>query len=111
MPLAGPNLKRPNPIGNLLGHGLKTKPDDVALASARTQMSWRQLDELIRFARKRVGYKAPEEIVILDTMPLNVTGKVDRMILKQMPKNIWRQQPEVKAWPLGRRAQREPEPM
>jgi acyl-coenzyme A synthetase/AMP-(fatty) acid ligase len=40
--------------------------------------------ELIGFARERVGYKAPEEIVILDTMPLNVTGKVDRMILKQM---------------------------
>lgn len=84
MPFFGPDLTRTYPIGNLLGHGLKTKPDDVALASAGTQMSWRQLDELIGFVRQRVGYKAPEEIVFLDTMPLNVTGKVDRMNLKQM---------------------------
>ncbi len=40
--------------------------------------------DLIGFARERVGYKAPEEIVILDEMPLNVTGKVDRVALKQM---------------------------
>ena len=40
--------------------------------------------DLIQFARQRVGYKAPEEIVILDTMPLNATGKVDRAALKQL---------------------------
>jgi acyl-coenzyme A synthetase/AMP-(fatty) acid ligase len=40
--------------------------------------------ELIRFARARVGYKAPEEIVVLDAMPLNATGKVDRVTLKRM---------------------------
>ena len=40
--------------------------------------------ELIRFARERVGYKAPEEIVFLEEMPLNATGKVDRVTLKQM---------------------------
>jgi acyl-CoA synthetase (AMP-forming)/AMP-acid ligase II len=40
--------------------------------------------ELIRFARARVGYKAPEEIVVLDEMPLNATGKVDRVSLKRM---------------------------
>jgi long-chain acyl-CoA synthetase len=40
--------------------------------------------ELIGLARARVGYKAPEEIVILDKMPLNATGKVDRVALKQM---------------------------
>ncbi len=34
--------------------------------------------ELIRFARDRVGYKAPEEIVFLPAMPLNATGKIDR---------------------------------
>jgi long-chain acyl-CoA synthetase len=34
--------------------------------------------ELIRFARTRVGYKAPEDIVLLDHMPLNASGKVDR---------------------------------
>jgi len=40
--------------------------------------------ELLRFARERVGYKAPEEIVVLDEMPLNATGKVDRVTLKRM---------------------------
>jgi acyl-coenzyme A synthetase/AMP-(fatty) acid ligase len=40
--------------------------------------------ELIQFARARVGYKAPEEIVVLDKMPLTATGKLDRTTLKQM---------------------------
>lgn len=40
--------------------------------------------ELIRFSRDRVGYKAPEEVVILDEMPLNPTGKIDRAGLKTM---------------------------
>ena len=40
--------------------------------------------ELIRFARARVGYKAPEEIEFLREMPLNPTGKVDRVMLKRM---------------------------
>jgi acyl-coenzyme A synthetase/AMP-(fatty) acid ligase len=40
--------------------------------------------ELIQFARARIGYKAPEEIVILDEMPLTATGKLNRTQLKQM---------------------------
>ena len=40
--------------------------------------------DLIQFARGRVGYKAPEEIVFLDAMPLNPTGKVDRAALKKL---------------------------
>ena len=40
--------------------------------------------DLIVFARERVGYKAPEEIVFLDEMPLNPTGKIDRVGLKRM---------------------------
>ena len=40
--------------------------------------------DLIQFARARVGYKAPEEIVFLPEMPLNATGKVDRVTLKEM---------------------------
>jgi long-chain acyl-CoA synthetase len=40
--------------------------------------------ELIRFARAKVGYKAPEEIVVLDEMPHTVTGKLDRTTLKRM---------------------------
>jgi long-chain acyl-CoA synthetase len=40
--------------------------------------------ELIRFAHKRIGYKAPDEIDYLDEMPLNATGKIDRLSLKQL---------------------------
>lgn len=40
--------------------------------------------DLIGFVRERVGYKSPEEIVVLDVMPLNATGKVDRVTLKRM---------------------------
>jgi acyl-coenzyme A synthetase/AMP-(fatty) acid ligase len=40
--------------------------------------------ELIRFARGKIGYKAPEEVVVLGEMPLTATGKVDRTSLKRM---------------------------
>jgi len=40
--------------------------------------------DLIRFCRERIGYKAPEEVVVLDQMPLNATGKIDRVGLKRM---------------------------
>ena len=40
--------------------------------------------ELIQFARERVGYKAPEEIVVLDEMPRTASGKVNRTQLKRM---------------------------
>jgi acyl-CoA synthetase (AMP-forming)/AMP-acid ligase II len=40
--------------------------------------------DLIVHCRDRVGYKAPEEIVFLDEMPLNPTGKIDRAGLKRM---------------------------
>lgn len=40
---------------------------------------------LIQFVRTRIAaYKAPEEIVFLDAMPLNATGKLDRVRLKKM---------------------------
>ena len=39
---------------------------------------------LIDFARERIGYKAPEQIVFLSEMPLNATGKVDRTHLKAL---------------------------
>jgi acyl-coenzyme A synthetase/AMP-(fatty) acid ligase len=42
------------------------------------------MTELIQFSRARVGYKAPDEIVVLDQMPLNAVGKVDRVALKQI---------------------------
>jgi long-chain acyl-CoA synthetase len=40
--------------------------------------------ELIVHCRERVGYKAPEEVLFLDEMPLNPTGKIDRVGLKRM---------------------------
>ncbi len=40
--------------------------------------------DLIVFCRDRVGYKAPEEVVFLDDMPLNPTGKIDRVGLKAL---------------------------
>jgi len=39
---------------------------------------------MVRFARMRVGYKAPETIIVLDEMPLNPSGKVDRAALKKL---------------------------
>jgi len=58
---------------NVRGY-VTTKPDTTRPTS----------QELIRFARARIGYKAPEEIVFLAEMPLNATGKVDRVTLKRM---------------------------
>lgn len=40
--------------------------------------------ELMQFSRARVGYKAPEEIVVLDRLPINAVGKVDRQALRAM---------------------------
>jgi long-chain acyl-CoA synthetase len=40
--------------------------------------------DLIVFARERVGYKAPCEVAFLAEMPLNPTGKIDRVGLKRL---------------------------
>jgi long-chain acyl-CoA synthetase len=40
--------------------------------------------ELIVHCRERIGYKAPEEVVVIDQIPLNPTGKIDRPALKRM---------------------------
>jgi len=40
--------------------------------------------QLIEFSKAHIGYKAPEEIVFLDEIPLNATGKTDRLKLKEM---------------------------
>ena len=42
------------------------------------------VQELIQFARARVGYKAPEEIEVLEEMPHTAMGKVDRVALKRL---------------------------
>lgn len=40
--------------------------------------------DIIRCARERVGYKAPELVTVLDEMPMNAVGKIDRMALKEL---------------------------
>ena len=64
-------------------HDLLHGEDVVAYVTLRPDAAQPSSQELIRFARERVGYKAPEEIVFLEEMPLNATGKVDRVTLKQ----------------------------
>jgi acyl-coenzyme A synthetase/AMP-(fatty) acid ligase len=44
--------------------------------------------ELIAFSKQRVGYKAPDEIILLDEMPQTPVGKVDRTALKAMATTI-----------------------
>lgn len=39
--------------------------------------------DLIDFVRRRVGYKAPENIVFVAELPLNPAGKVDRLALQK----------------------------
>jgi acyl-coenzyme A synthetase/AMP-(fatty) acid ligase len=64
--------------------------DVVHGENVRAYVTWRPdvkpptMTELIQFSRARVGYKAPDEIIALDEMPINPTGKVDRVSLKQM---------------------------
>jgi acyl-CoA synthetase (AMP-forming)/AMP-acid ligase II len=40
--------------------------------------------DLIVHCRERIGYKAPEEVIVLEEMPLNPTGKIDRVGLKRL---------------------------
>ena len=53
----------------------------VTLAEGAEQPS---AADLIVHCRERIGYKAPEEVVFLPEMPLNPTGKIDRVGLKRM---------------------------
>jgi acyl-CoA synthetase (AMP-forming)/AMP-acid ligase II len=55
-----------------------------AYIAFREGVSRPTIPQLIQFSRARVGYKAPDEIVVLDEMPLNAVGKVDRAALKQL---------------------------
>ena len=51
---------------------------------------------LIQFARSKVGYKAPDEIVFLDEMPHTASGKVNRTELKRMADATVHCEPERK---------------
>jgi acyl-coenzyme A synthetase/AMP-(fatty) acid ligase len=65
-------------------HDLMHGENVRAYVALKQGMARPTVQELIRFARERVGYKAPEEIEFLQDMPLNPTGKVDRVRLKHM---------------------------
>jgi acyl-coenzyme A synthetase/AMP-(fatty) acid ligase len=58
--------------------------------NVRAYITWRPeanpptMAELIQFSRARVGYKAPDEIIVIDEMPINAVGKVDRVALRQL---------------------------
>lgn len=54
-----------------------------AYVVARAGTSPNELD-LLDHAKEQIGYKAPEEIFFIGEMPLNATGKVDRLQLKHM---------------------------
>src|SRR5262249_19021005 len=55
-----------------------------AYVTIKEEMARPTAQELIEHARAQVGYKPTEEVVFLDDMPLNPTGKIDRVELKRM---------------------------
>ena len=69
--------------------GVVGVPDDVhgesvwAFVTLKDDVDAPSDQEIIGFARQRIGYKAPQRILVLDEMPINATGKVDRMTLKK----------------------------
>lgn len=65
-------------------HNLVHGENVVAFVTLKPGAARPTMAELIKFSRARVGYKAPSEIVVVDEMPLNATGKVDRVSLKRM---------------------------
>jgi long-chain acyl-CoA synthetase len=55
-----------------------------AYVAFRPDVARSTVSELIAFSQARVGYKAPSEIVVLESLPMNAVGKVDRVALKQL---------------------------
>jgi acyl-CoA synthetase (AMP-forming)/AMP-acid ligase II len=66
-------------IHNLI-HGENVR----AYVTLRPDVPRPTMADLIQFSKARVGYKAPDEIVVLDEMPTTAVGKVDRTALKQL---------------------------
>jgi len=54
-----------------------------AYVSLREGTDWPSASDLVAFTRHKIGYRAPEQIEFLDQIPLNPTGKIDRVMLKQ----------------------------
>ena len=49
-----------------------------AYVSLRPGVSRPSSADVIAFRRDRIGHKAPEEVVVLEDLPLDPTGKIDR---------------------------------
>ena len=54
--------------------------------------------ELIQFSKARVGYKAPDEIIVLDEMPTTAVGKVDRVALEGDGGGGGQSSPDLMKW-------------
>ncbi|MES0883408.1 class I adenylate-forming enzyme family protein [Roseibium sp. SCP14] len=55
-----------------------------AFVTLKNDMARPNTRDLLNFARARVGYKAPEAIVFLESLPLTAVGKLNRPRLSQM---------------------------
>ncbi|MDF2368145.1 class I adenylate-forming enzyme family protein [Sneathiella sp.] len=65
-------------------HDLVHGENVVAYVTVQAGEAVPAASEVIAFAKTKIGYKTPEEIVFLDEMPFNATGKVDRVTLKRL---------------------------
>jgi acyl-CoA synthetase (AMP-forming)/AMP-acid ligase II len=75
----------PNRI-DLVVHYLACFKAGLVATPLNYRYTFREIDhaDVILFCRDRVGYKAPEEIIFLDEIPLNPTGKIDRVGLNRL---------------------------
>jgi len=71
-------------VGVIGVHDLVHGENVRAYVEIKAGMKTPSIIDLIEFASARLGYKAPDEIVFLDKVPLNLIGKVDRVALKTL---------------------------
>ena len=71
-------------VGVVGVHNLVHGENVRAYVTLKTGAARPTASELIQFARRSVGYKAPEEVLFLEQMPRNASGKTDRSALKRM---------------------------
>jgi long-chain acyl-CoA synthetase len=71
-------------VGVIGVHDLVHGENVRAYVTLRPDASRPTMAELIQFSRARVGYKAPDEVIVLDEIPTTAVGKVDRVTLKQL---------------------------
>jgi len=71
-------------VGVVGVHDLTHGENVRAYVTLHSNVARPSASELIVFARECVGYKAPEDVIFLDEMPLSPAGKTDRTTLKKM---------------------------